>query len=242
MYSNNSNVVNSLFSETPDGVLATATASTPKPSTPQRSTPHNPSPKIELPDYAGKLKNKKAKDKTAGSKAAKTQTIIPVRTPDKQWFFRAHPDPDMTLPIDILEIKGGNDEGIYFLDPDVEFPDELEQYVIPALITRCITSDGAEFFYLAKQSTKSPKESTRRCIREAKFKWIKQSWNATIKGYEFRSASQLRREPVWSDASLNELLDKAFGDHYISSPDHEVIVKLIDPEDDDLADVESAGS
>jgi hypothetical protein len=224
------------FLETPAAAPA-APASTPK-----QSTPNNPSSEDALPDYAGKLKNKKAKDKTAGSKAAKTQTVIPVRTPDRQWFFRAHRDPDMTLPIDILEIKGGNDEGIYFLDPDVEFPDELEQYIVPALITRCITSDGPEFFYLAKQSSKSPKESTRRCIREAKHRWIKQNWNATIKGYEFTPASQLRREPTWSDTPLNELLDKAFGDHYITSPDHEVIVKLIDPQDDDLADSEAAGA
>jgi hypothetical protein len=202
--------------------------------------PVNPAPD-DAPDYAGKLKNKKAREKTEGRSLAKNQTTIPVRTPDKQWFWRAHPDPEMSLPIDILEISGGENEGLWFLDPDVQFPDELDQYVKPAIITRCITSDGSEFFYLAKQTAKSPKESTRRCIREAKYRWIKQSWNPTTKGYDFVPARQLRREPVWSDATLNELLDKAFGDRFINYPDHPAINNLLFPADEDADDSEPAG-
>jgi hypothetical protein len=139
----------------------------------------------------------------------------------------------MSLPIDIVDIKNVTDEGVWYLDPDVAFPNELESFIIPAQITRCITSDGAEFFYLAKQSAKSPKESTRRCIREAKYKWIKQNWNGTIKAYEFQQASQLRREPKWSDTPLNELLDRALGDRFITRPDHEVINRLLFPDDED---------
>jgi hypothetical protein len=197
-------------------------------------TPSNPPPKNDLtPDYGRKLKNKKAKEKAGGSRATKVQTVIPVRTPDRQWYFRAHPDPEMSLPIDIVDIKNVTDEGVWYLDPDVAFPNELESFIIPAQITRCITSDGAEFFYLAKQSAKSPKESTRRCIREAKYKWIKQNWNGTIKAYEFQQASQLRREPKWSDTPLNELLDRALGDRFITRPDHEVINRLLFPDDED---------
>jgi hypothetical protein len=205
-------------------------------------TPYNPPPASDkndvAPKYAQKLKNKKAKDKTASAKTEKTQTAIPVRTPDKQWFFRAHPDPEMTLPVDILEIKGGPNEGIWFLDPDVNFPEELEPYTVPAMITRCITADNVEFFYLAKQSAKSPKDSTRRCIREAKYRWIKQCWNGTSKAYDYEAARQLRREPKWADTSLDELLDKAFGDKFISRPDHEVVNCLLFPEDDDQIEPE----
>jgi hypothetical protein len=162
------------------------------------------------------------------------QTEIPIRRPEKNWFLRSHPDPEFTLPIDILELKDCPDEGTYFLGPDVEFPEELYEQVIPAMITRCITSDRVEFFYLAKQSSKSPKDSTRQCLREAKYNWIKQAWNNTSKSYNYVKATQLRREPVWSNATLDELLEKALATKmYISRPDHEVINRLLFPDDED---------
>jgi hypothetical protein len=120
----------------------------------------------------------------------------------------------------------------------VDFPEELERFTVPAMITRCITSDNVEFFYLAKQSAKSPKDSTRRCIREAKYRWIQQCWNATAKSYDYEPARQLRREPKWADTSLDDLLDKAFGDRFISRSDHEVVNCLLFPEDDDQIEPE----
>jgi hypothetical protein len=193
--------------------------------------PTNPAPQENL---VGALRNKKVRDQSAGGRSNKVQTNIPVRTPDKQWFFRAHPDSGMSIPIDILEIKGGEDEGLWYIDPRISFPDELDTYIVPAILTRCITSDGIEFFYLAKQSAKSPKESTRRCLQEAKKSWIKQNWSPTAKGYQFQYANQMRREPTWSKFSLDDLLAKAVGDNLICTPDHAVITRLLNPDDDDI--------
>ncbi len=204
--------------------------------------PANPAPSGDaLPDFAGKLRGKKARDKAEGRAGVRNQTVIPVQTPNKQWFFRAHKNPDMSVPVDILEIEGGEHDGLWFLDPDVEFPGELETYVKPAIITLCITSDGTLFFYLAKQTAKSPKESTRRCIREAKIRWIQQRWYATSKGYEFTYARMLRREPEWPDLPLNDLLEKAFGDRFIYRADHPAINNLLFPADEDGADYEPTG-
>jgi hypothetical protein len=140
----------------------------------------------------------------------------------------------MAVPVDILVVKSGPDEGVYFLDPDVEFPNELDQYVVPALLTRAITHDGTEFFFLAKQSDKSPRQSTRRCVNEARNAWIQMRWNPTTKAYDFTYARQLRREPVWSDRSLDDLLALAFGDNYINRPDHEIVSRLLYPDDEDF--------
>jgi hypothetical protein len=140
----------------------------------------------------------------------------------------------MSVPVDLLIVRSGPDEGTYFLDPDVEFPDELDQYVVPALLTRSITHDGVEFFFLAKQSDKSPKQSTRYCVNEARKSWIQMKWNPTTKAYDFTYARQLRREPEWSDKSLDELLEMAFGDNYITRVDHEVVNRLLYPDDDDF--------
>ena len=51
-------------------------------------------------------------------------------------------------------------------------------------------------------------------------------WNPTTKAYDFTYARQLRREPEWSDKSLDQLLEMAFGDNYITRVDHEVVNRL----------------
>jgi hypothetical protein len=199
------------------------------------TTPINPAPATSL---AAKLRRKRAvaqESQNDQRRGERHQTVVPVRTPDRQWWFRCHRDPTMSVPVDLLIIRSGPDEGTYFLDPDVEFPDELGPYIVPALLTRSITHDGNEFFFLAKQSEKSPKQSTRRCVNEARNSWIQMKWNPTTKAYDFQYARQLRREPEWSDKSLDELLEMAFGDNFINRADHDVISRLLFPDDDDLA-------
>lgn len=198
------------------------------------TTPANPAPRTSLAD---KLRKKRAtaheSDKKCG-RGDRQQTTIPVRTPDKQWWFRCHRDASMQIPVDLLIVQSGPDEGTYFLDPDVDFPDELDQYIVPALLTRSITHDGTEFFFLAKQSDKSPKQSTRRCVNEARHSWIQMKWNPTTKAYDFSYARQLRRDPVWSDRTIDELLEMAFGDNFISRNNHEVVNRVLYPDDDDF--------
>ena len=200
-------------------------------------TPVNPAPPTSL---AAKLRKKRAAAAESGDKQGRGerhQTVVPVRTPDRQWWFRCHRDVAMSVPVDLLIVRSGPDEGTYFLDPEVEFPDELDQYIVPALLTRSITHDGVEFFFLAKQSDKSPKQSTRHCVNVARNSWIQMKWNPTTKAYDFTYARQLRREPEWSDKSMDELLEMAFGDNYITRVDHEVVNRLIYPDDDDFASV-----
>lgn len=199
------------------------------------TTPINPAPATSL---AAKLRKKRAaaqETQQSQGRDQRHQTVVPVRTPDRQWWFRCHRDPAMSVPVDLLVVRSGPDEGMYFLDPDIEFPDELDQYIVPALLTRSITHDGVEFFFLAKQSAKSPKQSTRRCVNEARNSWIQMKWNPTTKAYDFQYARQLRRDPEWSDKSLDELLEMAFGDSFITRVDHEVITRLICPDDDDFS-------
>src|ERR1035441_6258770 len=192
------------------------------------STPVNPAPRIS----ASKLRNKRAhapNNPDAEGGGSRTQTVIPVQMPNKQWWVRCHPDPAMTVPVDILVVNADGHDKLYFLDPTVGFPDELDRFVCEARITRSITSTGTEFFLLAKQSAKSPKDSTRAVVNEARKRWIRVSWNPTAKGYDIESARSLRREPVWSATTLDELLEKAFGDNYIDRADHFVVNNLLYP-------------
>jgi len=225
----------------PSAKLGKATAQPTAPTTALSSTtPVNPAPP-QGQGLAAKLRKKRAaaadSEKPSGH-GERQQTVIPVRTPDRQWWFRCHRDPAMSVPVDLLVVRSGPDEGTYFLDPEVEFPDELDQYVVPALLTRAITHDGTEFFFLAKQSDKAPKQSTRRVVHEARKAWVKMQWNPTTKAYDFQFARQLRRDPIWSDKTLDELLEMAFSDNFITRRDHEVVNRLLYPDDSDFETAE----
>ncbi len=215
---------------TPESVLSSPQSS-------RHVTPTNPGPtqpRISCAKFKAKKRADGEDEKVSTSD--REQTTVPVCKPAKQWWFRAHPDTEMSIEIDVLIVEGGDYDGTYFLAPDVEFPVELVEHIIPVLLTRCINSDRVEFFYLQKQTLKSPKASTRRCVREARHRWIKVRWNPTAKGYDYQVAKQLQKPPVWSVSSMDDLLEKAFGDNYIDRPDHPVINHLCFPDDSQAAD------
>jgi hypothetical protein len=195
--------------------------------------PHNPAP---TEGRAAKLRKKRASSANPEggvSNDSKIQTKLEVRTSNKKWWYRAHRDAEFQIPVELLVIEGGRDEGTWLLEPDVEFSDELSQHIVPAILTRCITSDGTEFLFLAKQTEKSPRSSTRRLISEAREKWIQSTWNGNSKSYDFRYASQLRREPVWPEKTIDELIDLGFDGFIINNPNHEVVNRLLWPDDED---------
>jgi hypothetical protein len=189
------------------------------------------------PGRAAKLRKKRAaagNSEGSVSGEGKVQTKLEVRTPTKKSWYRAHRDAEFQIPVELLIIDGGGDEGTWLLEPDVEFPDELQQHIVPALLTRCITSDGTGFLFMAKQTEKSPRSSTGRLITEAREKWIQSSWNGNSKSYDFRYASQLRREPVWPEKTMDQLLELAFDGFIISDVMNlDVVNRVLYPQDDD---------
>lgn len=201
----------------------------------RHSVPKNPAPeptkRISASKYAEASKQR-TKERGSANAARSTQTSIPVQSPNKAWWVRTHRDPAMTVRgISILKLEGDTDE-TYFLAPDVEFPDELDRFIVPVNLTLSVTAEGTLFFWLAKQTKKSPKDSVRRCQEVAKEKWIQVRWDAQAKGYSYDPARQLHREPVWPNESLDELLDKAIGDKYIDRANHEIINNLLYPDDE----------
>lgn len=220
--------------------LTTQTDSAPENATAPRrkyGAPVNPAPESE-PKISKARFAKAAKDKTESNGSATAakgkQTSVPMCSPNKKWWIRCHPSSEMVvtgLTLLIVE-EGGNDE-TYVLDPEMEFPDELDCFTTPATVTRAITSQGNEFLWLSKQSPKSPKDSVRRCQAAAKKGWIQVRWNAQLKGYTYIEPRELRRDPVWSDDTMDDLMDKAFGDRFIDRPDHPVINSLLFPDDQD---------
>ena len=210
------------------------------PATPPRrkyALPVNPAPAAE-PKISKARFAKAAKEKTEtnGSSTAQKgkQTSVPMSSPNKKWWVRCHPSPDMVVSgLTLLPVEENGMDEIYVLDPEVGFPDDLDNFTIPATVTRAITSQGNEFLWLSKQSPKAPKDSVRRCQAAAKRGWIQVRWNAQLKGYSYIEPRELHRDPVWSDDTMDDLMDKAFGGKFIDRADHPVITSLLFPDDED---------
>jgi hypothetical protein len=210
------------------------------PATPLRrkyALPVNPAPASE-PKISKARFSKAAKEKTEthGSATAQKgkQTSVPMQSPNKKWWVRCHPSSDMVVAgLTLLTVEESGMDEIYVLDPEIEFPEDLDNFTTPATVTRAITSQGNEFLWLSKQSPKAPKDSVRRCQAAAKRGWIQVRWNAQLKGYSYIEPRELRRDPVWSDDSMDDLMDKAFGDKFIDRADHPVINALLFPDDED---------
>jgi hypothetical protein len=49
----------------------------------------------------------------------KILTTVPVRKPSREWFIRTHPGDDYRLTTAALEIKDGEDRGVYLVDPAI---------------------------------------------------------------------------------------------------------------------------
>ena len=199
--------------------------------------PVNPAPASE-PKISKARFSKAAKEKTEthGSATAQKgkQTSVPMQSPNKKWWVRCHPSSDMVVAgLTLLTVEESGMDEIYVLDPEIEFPEDLDNFTTPATVTRAITSQGNEFLWLSKQSPKAPKDSVRRCQAAAKRGWIQVRWNAQLKGYSYIEPRELRRDPVWSDDSMDDLMDKAFGDKFIDRADHPVINALLFPDDED---------
>ena len=146
------------------------------------------------------------------------------------------PSPEMVVSgLTLLTVEENGMDEIYVLDPELVFPDDLDNFITPATVTRAITSQGNEFLWLSKQSPKAPKDSVRRVQAAAKRTWVQVRWNSQLKGYTYIEPRELRRDPVWSEDSMDDLMDKAFGDKFIDRADHPVITSLLFPDDDDGA-------
>jgi hypothetical protein len=199
---------------------------------PVNSTTEDSEPKISKAKFAKAAKNKTENNGSATATKG-TQTSVPMCSPNKKWWIRCHASAEQTVPgLTLLIVEEDGSEVIYVLSPDVEFPDDLDNFTCPATVTRAITSQGNEFLWLTKQSPKSPKESARRCQAAARKGWIQVRWNAQLKGYTYISPRELRREPEWSTDTIDELMEKAFGDKFIDRSDHPAVNHLLFPNDD----------
>jgi len=166
-------------------------------------------------DFAGKVGVKKA------------IITVPVRKPHRQWFVRVHPDESWRLETAVLELS--DERETYLVDPAL-WP-ELPGEVIPKVLFTAINRQGVVFLWPVRLPGADGRhdEWNRSAIEAAQIamnSWIRVSSNMSLGAYEVFTATADLPEPEFPEIGFKKLLETAFKERFIQSPDHPVIRKL----------------
>lgn len=157
---------------------------------------------------------------------AKVVTTVKIGKPHRQIYFRVHPEWQMCYPV--LDYKNEGRSDFYIVDtkkvPDIQ--DEVSlRLVVPA-----ITSHEDLYIWPLRLPGEDGKldeagTSSLEAMRIARTQWIKLRWN----GHRFETfvAKTMLKEPEWPETTFERMLDIAFADRIITSPDHRVVKLLM---------------
>jgi hypothetical protein len=150
-------------------------------------------------------------------------TRVPVKKPDKQIFFRAHP----TDKVETYVIEDKENRETYYVLPEVRDEIAAQGLHRPVLLARVITRQAVNMLWPIGLSvdgrSNSWHETAHEARRMAEKNWIRIVPNMALGGYEIFKALAPIDEPDWSKMTFQQLLEVAFRNRIISSLDHPVL-------------------
>ena len=150
-------------------------------------------------------------------------TRVPVRKPDKQIFFRAHP----TDKVETYVIDDKENRETYYVLPEMRDEIVAQGLHRPVLLARVITRQAVNMLWPIGLSvdgrSNSWHETAHEARRMAEKDWIRIVPNMALGGYEIFRALAPIDEPDWSKMTFQQLLEVAFRNRIISSLDHPVL-------------------
>ena len=157
-------------------------------------------------------------------------TVIPIRNPKPDEFFRVTPGEGYSMNVNILQMKTDNEW--YLVDEDI-LPDiQLESQLKVMQLYVCVTQNSTPFVCLiplpdSDGRLNSWHESGHKSMEEAKSFWVRRQADKSNGGYLITKASNsLLPDPKWPSEPLEDLIEKAFDRYYIDKIDHPVLRRL----------------
>ena len=159
-------------------------------------------------------------------------TVIPIRNPKPDEFFRCMSDEDYSMDTYILSLKTENEW--YLIDPDILPEIQLESQLRVMTLYVCVTmtTNFAPFVTCIPQHDELGKinswhESGHRTMEEAKQFWIRRQADRSNGGYIITKAMNAKLpDPKWPTMTLSEIIDMAFDKFYINDINHPVLQRL----------------
>ena len=157
-------------------------------------------------------------------------TVIPIRNPKPDEFFRCMADEEYSMDANILSLKTDNEW--YLIDPDI-LPDiQLESQLKVMTIYMCVTMSSTPFVTCIPQPDEMGKinswhESGHRTMEEAKQCWVRRQADRSNGGYIITKAMNAKLpDPKWPTMTLSEIIERAFEKFYIDDINHPVLQRL----------------
>jgi hypothetical protein len=159
-------------------------------------------------------------------------THIRVGKPKASMFFRAHPDEDFRMPINVIEDDSGGMKETYLVTPKVAsvMPGDVK----PKLLVLCVDKMGTSFLWPAPRLADDGNsrsnlwnETALKALLQAETVWTRMQADTYSGAYKVYTADY-DDPPQWSNLSMNELIKLGFGeDKVIRDVDHPVIRRLL---------------
>ena len=154
----------------------------------------------------------------------KALVTVPVRRPNKQTFFRVHPDAAYRRDLHCLELEEENRE-LFIVHP--EFAHEIdENQLTQRTFHLAITRQGIPFLWPIKLPRPDGRKnewaiSERMAPEQGTKRWTRMWANMRLGAYEHCFATGEIEEPTWPELSLSEIFKIAFKSNpLIKSHDH----------------------
>ena len=157
-------------------------------------------------------------------------TVIPIRNPKPDEFFRCMPEENYSMDTNILSLKTDNEW--YLIDPDILHQIQLESQLKVMTLYVCVTMNSTPFITCIPQPNElgqinSWHESGHRTMEEAKQFWVRRQADRSNGGYIITKAMNAKLpDPKWPEMTLSEIVDRAFDKFYIDNMDHPVLQRL----------------
>ena len=157
-------------------------------------------------------------------------TMIPIRNPKPDEFFRCMPDEDYSMDAHILSLKTENEW--YMIDPDIRPEIQLESQLRVRTVYVCVTMNSTPFVTCIPQHDEMGKinswhQSGHITMEEAKQCWVRRQADKANGGYTITKAMNAKLpDPKWPTMTLSEIIDRAFDKFYINDINHPVLQRL----------------
>jgi hypothetical protein len=157
-------------------------------------------------------------------------TVIPIRNPKPDEFFRCMSDEEYSMDAHILSLKTENEW--YLIDPDILPEIQLESQLRVMTLYVCVTMNSTPFVTCIPQPDEMGKinswhTSGHRTMEEAKLCWVRRQADKANGGYVITKAMNAKLpDPKWPTITLSEIIDRAFDNFYINDIQHPVLQRL----------------
>ena len=181
-------------------------------------------PKIDLERVRAKA------DQLIDLGVATEYTVIPIRNPKPDEFYRCMADEEYSMDANILSLKTDNEW--YLIDPDILPEIQLESQLRVMTLYVCVTMNSTPFVTCIPQPNElgqinSWHESGHRTMAEAKQFWVRRQADRSNGGYIITKAMNAKLpDPKWPTMTLSEIIERAFDKFYIDDVNHPVLQRL----------------